>query len=192
MPKAPKLLDFFPAAVFRDYLPPPAAECKKTALDAGQDEKVVIGGACCMIFRMARCLRTEHGYWSAQIGLRPMSSEEVGLGGFSITRRLRYFARRGRWIPKYPECLQQTSSFGTDYEPPEYIQTGASGCGVRNRWYMKRPRLITIYRPCIRSRITGRLDPEMFTDVIGRNFKEPKEGLRAFGRFRPPRTCGEP
>src|SRR5277367_1345836 len=64
MPKAPKLLDFFrlrfSEITFRHLL-----QSAKTALDAGQDEKVVIA---CLLHDISNgaLIRTDHGYWSAQ------------------------------------------------------------------------------------------------------------------------------
>jgi hypothetical protein len=65
MPKAPKLLDFFrlrfSEITFRHLL-----QSAKTALDAGQDEKVVIA---CLLHDISNgaLIRTDHGYWSSQL-----------------------------------------------------------------------------------------------------------------------------
>src|SRR2546430_2029091 len=74
MPKAPKVLDFFrlrfSEITFRHLL-----QSAKTALDAGQDEKIVIA---CLLHDISNgaLLRTEHGYWSAQL-VAPYVTEEV-------------------------------------------------------------------------------------------------------------------
>lgn len=64
--------------------------------------------------------------------------------------------------------------FGKDYEPPEYIRAAYEYCRG-HKWYMA-ARLITVndlysFDP---SHI---VDPVQFTDIIGRHFKQPTEGL---------------
>jgi hypothetical protein len=167
MPKAPKLLDFFrlrfSEITFRHLL-----QSAKTALDAGQDEKVVIA---CLLHDISNgaLLRTEHGYWSAQI-VAPYVSEEV-VWAIQHHQALRYFADEAVGF-EYPDAYNQF--FGADYEPPEYIQQAHRDARA-HRWYMT-SRLITIY-DLYSFQDNWSVDPELFTDVIGRNFKEPKEGL---------------
>ena len=167
MPKAPKLLDFFrlrfTEITFRHLL-----QSAKTALDAGQDEKVVIA---CLLHDISNgaLLRTEHGYWSAQI-VAPYVSEEVAWA-IQQHQALRYFPDESVGF-KYPDAYNQF--FGPDYEPPEYIQQAHREARA-HRWYMT-SRLITVYDQ-YSFQDNWSVDPEQFTDVIGRNFKEPKEGL---------------
>jgi hypothetical protein len=167
MPKAPKLLDFFrlrfSEITFRHLL-----QSAKTALDAGQDEKIVIA---CLLHDISNgaLLRTEHGYWSAQI-VAPYVSEEVAWA-IKYHQALRYFADESVGF-KYPDAYNRF--FGTDYEPPEYIQQAHLEARA-HRWYMT-SRLITIY-DLYSFQDEVRIDPEIFTDVIGRNFKQPGQGL---------------
>ena len=64
--------------------------------------------------------------------------------------------------------------FGVDYEPPTHIQETYKW--VRNhKWYME-PRLVTVndlyaFDP------NAVVSIEPFIDIIGRQFKQPKEGL---------------
>src|SRR4029079_13376722 len=73
---------------------------------------------------------------------------------------------------EYPDLYRQT--FGIDYQPPAYIE--ATYKMVRNhKWYME-PRLVTVndlyaFDP----NAVVSVDP--FVDIIGRHFKQPKEGL---------------
>jgi hypothetical protein len=167
MPKAPKLLDFFrlrfSEITFRHLL-----QSAKTALEAGQDEKIVIA---CLLHDISNgaLLRTEHGYWSAQL-VAPYVSEEVAWA-IRYHQALRYFADEAAGF-KYPDAYNQF--FGPDYEPPEYIQQAHREARA-HRWYMT-SRLITVY-DMYSFQENWSVDPEQFTDVIGRNFKEPKEGL---------------
>jgi hypothetical protein len=167
MPKAPKLLDFFrlrfSEITFRHLL-----QSAKTALDAGQDEKVVIA---CLLHDISNgaLIRTDHGYWSAQL-VAPYVTEEVAWA-VQYHQALRYFADESVGF-KYPDAYDQF--FGADYEPPEYIRRAHAEARA-HRWYMT-SRLITIY-DVYAFQENWSVDPEEFTDVIGRNFREPEQGL---------------
>lgn len=167
MPKAPKLLDFFrlrfSEITFRHLL-----QSAKTALEAGQEEKVVIA---CLLHDISNgaLIRTDHGYWSAQL-VAPYVTEEVAWA-VQYHQALRYFADESVGF-KYPDAYDQF--FGADYEPPEYIRQAHEEARA-HRWYMT-SRLITIY-DVYAFQENWSVDPEEFTDVIGRNFREPKAGL---------------
>jgi hypothetical protein len=167
MPKSPKLLDFFRLRfsknAYRHLL-----QSAKTALDAGQDEKIVIA---CLLHDISNgaLLRTDHGYWSAQL-VAPYVSEEVAWA-IQYHQALRYFVDESAGF-NYPDAYNQF--FGPDYEPPAYIHQ-AHAEARRHRWYMT-SRLITIY-DVYSFQDNWSVDPEEFTDVIGRNFRTPKEGL---------------
>ena len=167
MPKAPTLLDFFRMR-FSDITFQHLLQSAKTALDAGQDEKVVIA---CLLHDISNgaLLRTDHGYWSAQL-VAPYVSEEVAWA-VQNHQALRYFADESVGF-KYPDAYLQF--FGADYDPPEYIHQAHREARA-HRWYMT-SRLITIYDVyAFQDDVT--VDPGQFTDIIGRNFKQPKEGL---------------
>jgi hypothetical protein len=72
----------------------------------------------------------------------------------------------------YPEAYIRF--FGRDYVPPPYIQEEYKRAR-EHRWYMS-ARMITVYD-------VYAFDPgavvsiDTFTDIIGRHFKQPKEGL---------------
>jgi len=167
MPKAPTLLDFFHLR-FSDIAFKHLLQSAKTALDAGQDEKVVIA---CLLHDISNgaLLRTDHGYWSAQL-VAPYVSEEVAWA-VQYHQALRYFADESVGF-KYPDAYN--SFFGPDYEPPEYIQQ-AHREARNHRWYMT-SRLITIY-DVYAFQENWNVDPDQFTDIIGRHFKQPREGL---------------
>jgi hypothetical protein len=167
MPKVPKLLDFFrlrfSQITYRHLL-----QSAKTALNAGQDEKVVIA---CLLHDISNgaLLRTDHGYWSAQL-VAPYVTEEVAWA-IKYHQALRYFADESVGF-KYPDTYDQF--FGPDYEPPEYVQQAHNEART-HRWYMT-SRLITIY-DVYAFQDNWSIDPDEFTDIIGRNFAEPKAGL---------------
>jgi predicted HD phosphohydrolase len=74
----------------------------KLALDGGQDEKVVVA---CLLHDIANgaLLRTDHGYWGAQM-IAPYVSEEIAWA-VKYHQALRYFARRIGGL-QISRCLQ--------------------------------------------------------------------------------------
>jgi hypothetical protein len=167
MPAKPRLLDFFRAR-FDDFTVTHLLTSAKRALDAGQDEKVVI--ACLLHDISNACLvRSDHGYWSAQL-IAPYVSEEVAWA-VKYHQALRYFADDSAGYA-YPESY--LAFFGADYVPPEYIRRDAEEA-KRHRWYLT-SRAVTMFDIYFFDR-SETIDPEIFSDIIGRNFKEPEEGL---------------
>ncbi|HEY4030298.1 MAG TPA: HD domain-containing protein [Caulobacteraceae bacterium] len=167
MPKAPKLLDFFRLR-FGDLTFNHLLTSAKRALDEGHEEKIVIA---CLLHDISNgCLiRADHGYWGAQM-IAPYVSEEVAWA-VQKHQALRYFADESVGYA-YPESYHRF--FGPDYVPPEYIQKEHADARA-HRWYMS-SRLITLYDIYFFEK-SEPIDPEMFEDVIGRNFKQPDEGL---------------
>jgi hypothetical protein len=167
MPAKPKLMDFFHYR-FSNITFMHLLQSARTALDAGQSETVIIA---CLLHDISNgaLIRSDHGYWGAQM-IAPYVSEEVAWA-VKYHQALRYFADESVGF-KYPDAYRQF--FGPDYQPPEYIRKAHEE--ARNHpWYMT-SRLITIYD--IYSFNDGwNVDPEIFADIIGRNFREPEEGL---------------
>jgi len=167
MPERPRLLDFFRYRMgditFRHLL-----QSARLALQGGHDEKVVIA---CLLhdISVGGLIRSDHGYWGAQM-IAPYVSEEVAWA-VKYHQALRYFPDEAAGY-HYPEAYLRY--FGPDYTPPDYIRRDAEAARA-HRWYMT-SRLITIFD--IYSFEEGvTIDPDEFTDIIGRNFREPEEGL---------------
>jgi hypothetical protein len=167
MPERPKLLDFFHYR-FNDIAFRHLLQSAKTAMDAGQSETVVIA---CLLHDISNgaLLRSDHGYWGAQM-IAPYVTEEVAWA-VQNHQALRYFADEAAGF-KYPDAYNQF--FGADFKPAEYL-CKAHEEARKHRWYMT-SRLITIY-DVYAFQDGVDVDPEIFTDIIGRNFKEPAEGL---------------
>jgi hypothetical protein len=167
MPEKPRLLDFFRLRMgeitFRHL-----CRSAKLALDAGHEEKVVIA---CLLHDIANgaLIRTDHGYWGAQM-IAPYVSEEVAWA-VKYHQALRYFADESVGY-EYPEAYRRF--FGPDYVPPDYIRHDAE-VARGHRWYMT-ARLVTLF-DIYSFDDPEKIDPETFIDVIGRNFREPEEGL---------------
>ncbi len=165
MPARPTLVDFF------KYRFGPAQhllQSARLALKNGSDEKVVMA---CLLHDISvyALMRTDHGYWCAQM-MRPYVSEEVAWA-IEKHQALRFFADPSVGY-EYPQAYIRF--FGADYEPEPYIVEEYQRAR-KHKWYMT-AREITVndlysFEPDVDVAIDD------FTDVIGRNFRQPKEGL---------------
>jgi hypothetical protein len=167
MPKAPTLLDLFRLR-FDDQNVRHLLHSAKLALDAGLEEKVVLA---CLLhdISMGALLRSDHGYWGAQL-IGPYVSEEIAWA-VRYHQALRYFPDESVGYG-YPDAYVRF--FGHDYQPPDYIRQDYEKAR-RHRWYMT-SRLITINDLyAFEDDLQTSLDA--FTDIVGRHFKQPKEGL---------------
>jgi hypothetical protein len=167
MPERPTLIDFFThrfGTITVNHL----LSSAKRAMDEGQEDKVIIA---CLLHDIANgCLiRADHGYWGAQM-IAPYVSEEVAWA-VQYHQPLRYFADDSVGYA-YPESYHRF--FGPDYVPPDYIRRDAEAAKA-HRWYMT-SRLVTLYDLYFFDKVDP-IDPAIFTDVIGRTFKQPEEGL---------------
>jgi hypothetical protein len=167
MPATPTLLDFFRLR-FTGLTGRHLLTSAKMALDDGQDERIVV---CALLHDIANnCLiRSDHGYWSAPL-IGPYVEEEIAWA-VRYHQPLRYFADESVGY-QYPESYRRF--FGADYVPPDYIRRAAEEARA-HRWYMT-SRLVTIYDRYFFDDISSP-DPEIFTDIIGRHFRQPKTGL---------------
>ena len=167
MPEKPRLMDFFRLR-FEDITVRHLLTSAERALKAGQDETVVLA---CLLHDISNgCfVRADHGYWGAQM-IAPYVSEEVAWA-VRNHQALRYFADESVGYA-YPESYNRF--FGPDYVPPDYIRREAEAARA-HRWYMT-SRLVTLYDIYF-FETSETADPEMFTDIIGRHFKQPEEGL---------------
>jgi hypothetical protein len=167
MPERPTLKDFYLlrfGRIPRTHL----LQSARVARENGLDEKIIMA---CLLhdIAIAGLLSANHGYWGAQM-VAPYVDEEVR---WSIEKHeaLRYFADESVGY-RYPEAY--IGYFGPDYDPPDYIRREYQAA-CQHRWYMT-SRLITIndiysFDPNVV------VDFDEFEDVIGRNFRQPAEGL---------------
>jgi len=167
MPPRPKLIDFFRLR-FEGITARHLLTSASRALDDGHEEKVVM--ACLLHDISNACLiRSDHGYWGAQM-IAPYVSEEISWA-VRYHQALRYFADESVGYA-YPENYRRF--FGADYVPPDYIRADAE-YARHHRWYMT-SRLVTL-NDIYFFEDTAMPDPERFTDIIGRHFREPEDGL---------------
>jgi len=165
MPDKPTLIDFF-----RLRFGPSMhmLQSARLAAKSGAPEKVVVA---CLLHDIAITgfIRSDHGYWAAQL-VEPYVDEEVAWA-IRYHQALRFYPDESVGY-QYPDLYK--TLFGEDYQPDPHIAR-AYQTAREHKWYMT-SRLITVndlysFDP----NVTVQL--EEFTDVIGRNFKQPKEGL---------------
>jgi HD domain len=167
MPARPRLLDFFQLR-FQDVTARHLLVSAGRALDEGQDEKVVMA---CLLHDISNgCLiRCDHGYWGAQM-IAPYVDEEVAWA-VRYHQALRFFPD-----PKvgyeYPQAYIEI--FGKDYKPEPYICADYEYARA-HKWYGT-SRMITLNDLYAFDPNTT-VDLEVFADIVGRRFRQPKEGL---------------
>ncbi len=166
MPEKPTLIDFFNLrfAPSTQHL----LQSANLARNNGLPEKMVMA---CLLHDIAVTgfIRSDHGYWGAQM-IEPYVDEEVSWA-IRMHQCLRFFADESVGYA-YPE--NYVRMFGEDYEPEPYIVADYERA-KNHKWYMS-GRMI-----CVNDLYS--FDPDVvvelgeFEDVIGRNFRQPAEGL---------------
>lgn len=164
MPDKPTLVDFFN---LRFAPANHVLQSATRALKTGMTEEVVL--ACLLHDVVQNLIKVDHGWWGAQM-LEPYVSEKVSWA-IRYHQSLRFYPDSSVGY-EYPELYVRL--YGQDYVPPPYIKS-AYEFARKHKWYME-ARLITVndlYAFDPNAKVS--LDP--FIDIIGRHFKQPKEGL---------------
>jgi hypothetical protein len=165
MPDKPRLVDYFNLrfAPGRHLL-----QSARHAMKQGHNEKIILA---CLLHDVGVLgfIRSDHGYWGAQL-IEPYVDEEVSWA-IRMHQALRFFSDESVGY-EYPQMYVEL--FGSDYRPDAYIERDYQ-CARAHKWYMT-ARLITVsdiyaFDPGLDVSI------EEFTDIIGRNFRQPDEGL---------------
>jgi hypothetical protein len=165
MPDKPQLIDFFKQRfASTNHLLQSAALARK----AGHNEKVVLA---CLLhdIGVVGFIRCDHGYWGAQL-IEPYVDEEVSWA-IRVHQALRFFPDEANGYA-YPDMYKKY--FGEHYEPEPYIVDEYKR--ARNHKHYLTARLICVndiyaFDP------NAKVNLDDFVDLIGRNFKQPKEGL---------------
>ena len=167
LPEKPTLIDFFRC---RFALAPQAhlLQSANLAQKDGLSDKMVLA---CLLhdIAVAGFIRTDHGYWGAQL-VEPYVDEEVSWA-IRAHQALRFFPDESVGYA-YPDNYRML--FGEDYEPEPYV-VAAYEEARNHRWYMS-ARIICVndlysFDPNVQ------VELEQFEDVIGREFRQPPEGL---------------
>ncbi len=165
MPAKPTLADFFK---YRFGGSNHLLQSGMHAMKAGHNEKTVLA---CLLHDIAVLgfIRADHGYWGAQM-IEPYVDEEVSWA-IRAHQALRFYPDEAAGYA-YPEMY--VKYFGADYKPDPYIEEEYKRAR-KHKWYMT-ARMITVsdiyaFDPNLN------VELEAFTDIIGRNFRQPEEGL---------------
>jgi len=165
MPEKPTLEDFI-----RLRFQGTSEHCLQSAHLARKknaDEEMVLA---CLIHDLSlNLMRTEHGFWGAQL-FEPYVSEKIT---FAVRHHatLRFYPDKEAGY-EYPELYR--TMFGSDYVVPPH-QKAEYDWVRKHRWYGA-ARLVTVndlyaFDP------NAKVSLDEFHDVIGRHFKQPREGL---------------
>ncbi len=165
MPAKPTLKDFFRLRFF--HTANHVLQSANRARQNGMQEEVIL--ACLLHDVSQELIRVDHGWWSAQI-FEPYVSEKTAFA-IRYHQALRFYADPAFGY-QYPALYREV--FGEDYQPEPYIE--ATYSMVRNHPWYDLPRLLTVndlysFEPGVV------VEFDEFTDLLGRHFKQPAEGL---------------
>lgn len=137
------------------------------ALKTGMSEEIVM--ACLLHDVVQNLVKVDHGWWGAQL-VEPYVSEKV-TWAIKYHQALRFYPDSAHGY-EYPELY--TRIYGKDYEPQPHIKA-AYEFARNHKWYFE-ARMVTVndlyaFDP------NAKVSIEPFIDIVGRQFKQPKEGL---------------
>jgi hypothetical protein len=165
MPAQPTLFDFFKCRFG------PAIHMLQSARLAqknGCSEKIVLA---CLLHDIATSgfIRADHGYWAAQL-VEPYVDEEVSFA-IRYHQVLRFYPDESVGYA-YPQSYVRL--FGEDFKPGAYLDREYE-YARQHKYYMS-ARLLTVndlyaFDPDVH------VELEEFTDIVGRHFRQPEEGL---------------
>ena len=165
MTAKPTLVDYFNLRFMQT-----ANHCLQSANRAmknGMSEEVIL--ACLLHDTVQELIKVDHGWWSAQM-YEPYVSPKVTFA-IRYHQALRFYEDKDHGY-EYPDLYRRM--FGVDYKPEPYIEQ-ASQTARKHKWYLE-ARMVTVndlyaFEKDVHPTL------EQFADLIGRHFKQPKEGL---------------
>ena len=137
------------------------------AMKTGMSEEIIF--ACLLHDVVQNLVKVDHAWWGAQM-LEPYVTEKVSWA-IRYHQALRFYPDSAHGY-EYPELYNRI--YGKDYVPQPHIKA-AYEYARKHKWYFE-ARMITVndlYAFDPNAKVS--LDP--FIDIIGRQFKQPKEGL---------------
>jgi hypothetical protein len=165
LPPRPTLIDFFRMRLGNTQH---LLQSARLALRNGHDEKVVLA---CLLhdISVTGFICGDHGYWGAML-VEPYVDEEVSWA-IRAHQVLRFFPDASVGYA-YPEAYVRY--FGADFVPEPYVREAYAR--MKDHRYYMTGRLICLndhyaFDPDLR------VELETFEDIIGRNFRQPEEGL---------------
>ena len=166
MPEKPTLADFFRCrfAPAQQHLLQSARLARKNGLSGNMILACLLHD-----IAVAGFIRSDHGYWGAQL-IEPYVDEEVSWA-VRMHQSLRFFPDESVGYA-YPE--NYIAFFGADYEVDPYIVRDYE-YARKHKWYMSARMICVNDLYSFDPNVVVELDE--FEDVIGRHFKQPAEGL---------------
>lgn len=137
------------------------------AMKTGMSEEIVL--ACLLHDTVQELIKVDHGWWGAQM-YEPYVSPKVTFA-LRYHQALRFYEDKEHGY-EYPDLYRRM--FGVDYQPEPYI-VQAWQTAKKHKWYFE-SRMVTVndlyaFEPNVNPKL------DQFTDIIGRHFRQPKEGL---------------
>ena len=165
MPAKPTFLDFFKLRMANTSNH--VLQSANRALKTGMSEEIIL--ACLLHDTVHALIKTDHGYWGAQL-YQPYVPEKTSFA-IRYHQALRFYADKEAGYV-YPDLYR--NMFGEDYVPNAHIQADYKMV-LKHKWYME-PRLLTVndlyaFEPGV----VVTIDP--FIEIVNKHFKNPKEGL---------------
>ncbi len=167
MPEKPTLLDFFKHR-FTIGGEQHLLQSANLAQKNGLPEKMVLA---CLLhdFAVNGFIRSDHGWWCAQL-IEPYVDEEVSWA-IRYHQALRFYPdEKAGYV--YPDLYVKL--FGEGYKPEPYIEQ-AYEFAKTHKWYMSARQICVNDLYAFDPNVKVTMD--QFEDIIGRHFKQPKEGL---------------
>jgi hypothetical protein len=165
LPEKPTFIDYFNLRFTRT-----SNHCLQSAnraMKTGMSEEIIF--ACLIHDTVQELIKVDHGYWGAQM-YEPYVAPKVAFA-LRYHQALRFYEDKENGY-EYPDLYRRV--FGVDYQPEPYIRQ-AWETAKKGQWYYE-SRMVTVndlyaFEPNVNPKL------EQFTDIIGRQFKQPKEGL---------------
>ncbi|WP_420632915.1 hypothetical protein [Candidatus Palauibacter sp.] len=164
LPPNPTLEDFFK---LRFWPARHVLQSATHALNDGQPEENILAGL--LHDTVQNLIKVDHGWWGAQL-YEPYVPEYVSWG-IRYHGALRFYPDE-QYGYEYPELYNRI--FGEDYVPPDYIKQAAE-YATNHPLYVSARMICVNDTYAFQDGMEVSLDP--FIDIIGRHFKQPKEGL---------------
>lgn len=165
MSAAPTLAEFFEKRFMRTRNH--CFQSANKALERGMQEEVVL--ACLLHDTVQELIKVDHGWWGAQ--LYEPYVPAITSWAIRYHQALRFYPDEEAGY-FYPDLYYRL--FGTDYVPPPHI-VAAKDYARSHEWYHAAREVTVSDLYAFDANAVVSLDP--FIDLIGRHFKQPKEGL---------------
>jgi hypothetical protein len=165
MPTAPTLADFFRLrfSVTSNHV----LQSANLAMKNNASEKIILA---CLLHDVAQeLIKVDHGWWAAQL-FEPYVPEETAFA-IRYHQALRFYEDQAHGY-EYPVLYNYV--FGEDYKPEPYIEATYKMVR-RHKWYLA-PRMVTV-NDLYAFDLGVNPSLDQFNDIVGRHFKQPKEGL---------------